>query len=433
MRRAVVITITLGLMVQVLAPALLASTATTTMAADVSILSMETIISDSGAKRFLSINEHAVTWTYFDSSPPIHPKDGKVWDRDSRTVLNITLPGESLLRHIVCGRSILWSNGIEGELRHLYGFSLSNASRFSVPLPVSGWAYPVACDGSEGVGLRRNHLLQEQLFVFDSSTWEFQFLDLPGNQSHPDIWGDTIVWLDDRLERSTAPLGAKGSLDVYSLNLTTGVEQRLTNDTSQPGPPQVWNGFVVWADLRGKDPEYSRTGKQTTSVDPSFDPDLMAHDLSTGRTWIAAPEVEVAFYPGSFAFDRGVLIWHLFDSHVDPLMVLDLPTARRWTLDTGVDPLGGETALWDNTLALVSNDTQIVLLTFALPPVVVPHPLSPPWPPQSTLLLGLSLVVIGVVTIILVWGRKPKPKPSAPAEPAAKDECEGPPPSEPGG
>src|SRR3990172_11960834 len=351
MRGAVAYAIFLGILFSGMVPLGLAFETESTQGSSAHIVSIETVASDSGPKRALSIDEHSVTWTYSNAKPPGHPADGRAWDRVSHTTLNITAPGERLGRHIACGDAIVWSNWLNNSAESLFGYDIGRQEHFNVSLPRPGWLFPVACEGGTGIGVWGNQSPQYDLLIFRLSTAEFRVLELPGNQSWPDIWGDTIVWLDDRLERSTAPLGAKGSLDVYSLNLTTGVEQRLTNDTSQPGPPQVWNGFVVWADLRGKDPEYSRTGEQTTSVDPSFDPDLMAHDLSTDRPWIAASGAEIDLDPGDVAFGGGVVVWNRFGWSTDPLVILDLQSGREWDLVTGVVPLSSHLTIWNNTLA----------------------------------------------------------------------------------
>src|SRR3990172_2158354 len=198
------------------------------------------------------MNEHEVTWTYDYNSDPFHAEDGRVWDRHTRKILNITSPEEILRRHIVCGDAVLWGSAFSGGIESFSGFNVSLSSHFSIPLPQAisgdGGLIPRACDGNKGVAEWVHQTYEFDLVVFDLSTRAFRILDLPGNQSHPDIWDDGIVWLDDRHYRND-------SLDVYYMNLTTGEQRLLTNDSSQVFPPRIWGPYVVWTDLRYRDPE----------------------------------------------------------------------------------------------------------------------------------------------------------------------------------
>ena len=85
MRQLIAFAKVLVFLLNSIAVASLATTAIAETTSDVSVFSIETIVSDSGAKRFLSISEHAVTWTYFDTRPPIHAMGGRRrWQRRPR-------------------------------------------------------------------------------------------------------------------------------------------------------------------------------------------------------------------------------------------------------------------------------------------------------------------------------------------------------------
>jgi beta propeller repeat protein/parallel beta-helix repeat protein len=60
------------------------------------------------------------------------------------------------------------------------------------------------------------------------------------DQRNPAIYGDKIVWQDNR----------NGDYDIYMKDLTTGLETVLCNATGDQTHPQIYKNIVVWDDIR---------------------------------------------------------------------------------------------------------------------------------------------------------------------------------------
>ena len=58
----------------------------------------------------------------------------------------------------------------------------------------------------------------------------------PARESNPHVWGDRIVWQDAR----------NGNLDIYMLDLSTGVETRITSDLTDDHNPRIDGDRIVW-------------------------------------------------------------------------------------------------------------------------------------------------------------------------------------------
>lgn len=63
---------------------------------------------------------------------------------------------------------------------------------------------------------------------------------IPRDQKNPGIYGDIVVWQDNR----------NGDYDIYMKNLTTGAETVLCNATGDQTHPQIYENIVVWDDIR---------------------------------------------------------------------------------------------------------------------------------------------------------------------------------------
>lgn len=86
---------------------------------------------------------------------------------------------------------------------------------------------------------------------------EFAVCTAGGNQSRPAVWGDIIVWQDYRNDPNFA--------DVLGMNLTTMEEFVVSNGTWDESGPAVYNGVVIWQDNRTAATGYDIYGKTLAS------------------------------------------------------------------------------------------------------------------------------------------------------------------------
>ncbi|KKG12872.1 hypothetical protein EO97_02225, partial [Methanosarcina sp. 2.H.T.1A.15] len=76
-----------------------------------------------------------------------------------------------------------------------------------------------------------------------------------GNQTSLDIYGDRIVWVDDRNDEGQTDywdlyLGHDGNLDIYMYDLSTSTESQITSNNSTQFKPAIYEDRIVWQDNR---------------------------------------------------------------------------------------------------------------------------------------------------------------------------------------
>ncbi|WP_455391686.1 hypothetical protein [[Eubacterium] cellulosolvens] len=68
----------------------------------------------------------------------------------------------------------------------------------------------------------------------------FRITDDQANQDNAAIFGNYVVWQDDR----------HGNWDIYMFDLATGLETQITNDDHYQLEPKIYADIIVWKDLR---------------------------------------------------------------------------------------------------------------------------------------------------------------------------------------
>lgn len=116
------------------------------------------------------------------------------------------------------------------------------------------------------------------VFLLDLDTNEVTQLTAEEHaQMSPRIYGDTVVWLDARNQtQEHYPFPS----DVYAYDLSTGLETRITENTTVEGYNQVAVGgsTIVWTDNRHADMDIaSHAGN-----DSAYNNEIYAYDLNTG-------------------------------------------------------------------------------------------------------------------------------------------------------
>lgn len=127
------------------------------------------------------------------------------------------------------------------------------------------------------------------VFLLDLGTGKVQQITNDNHaQVYPNIYGDTIVWLDNRHK---APDHYPRPFDVYAYDLKTKSEKRLTSATTAEGYNRlsISGNLVAWADNRHADPEISTH----PSNDPEYNNEIYVYNLTTGQ------EKRITSYPGN--------------------------------------------------------------------------------------------------------------------------------------
>ncbi|MBU7046735.1 MAG: hypothetical protein HXS54_09895 [Theionarchaea archaeon] len=83
------------------------------------------------------------------------------------------------------------------------------------------------------------------VFSIDSSQ-EFVITENPCVQHFPALYGDIVVWEDDRNQ----------NWDIYGYNLSTREEFQITTDKSDQTSPAIYKNIIIWKDKRALDTIY---------------------------------------------------------------------------------------------------------------------------------------------------------------------------------
>mgnify|MGYP000922284285 CR=1 FL=1 len=98
------------------------------------------------------------------------------------------------------------------------------------------------------------------IYMYDISTSrETQITTNEANQEYPVIYGDRIVWTDNR----------NGDWDIYMYDLSTSKETQITTNESNQNFPAIYGDRIVWIDERNGNPDRNS--------------DIYMYDLSTSK------------------------------------------------------------------------------------------------------------------------------------------------------
>jgi TolB protein len=200
------------------------------------------------------------------------------------------------------------------------------------------------------------------VFLLDLDIGEVQQItDDQNAQTEPRIYGDTIIWLDNRHgtgERYPYPQ----PLDVYAYDLSAGEERRITAATTAEGygHPAISGSFVVWADGRHADPEVIRHA----SNEPDYNNEIYVYDLTTDE------ERRVTSYPGNDrypAIDGNRIVWLRQSGYREAdVFVYDLETGQETQVShssyaTFHPAIYGDHIVWTDARVSKGNTTNDVV------------------------------------------------------------------------
>ena len=144
------------------------------------------------------------------------------------------------------------------------------------------------------------------IYMYDLSTHkEIQITTNGSNQIHPDIYGDKIVWEDNR----------NGNRNIYMYDLSTSKETRITTNASEHYHPTIYGNTIAFE----------------RKIDEMFTKDIYIYDLSTSsETRVIKGESYGSYY--SFPDIYGNRIVYMVEGGGDVVAMHDLSTSQ----DTGI-------------------------------------------------------------------------------------------------
>lgn len=213
----------------------------------------------------------------------------------------------------------------DSELTDIWAYNLETGKRFPICTAVGEQANPdiygdmvvYSDDRNDPDGTISNDC---NVYMYDISTGEESVVaSETWGQGNPSIWGDTVVWVDWRNQSSQWQ-----NSDIYMKDLSTGVESVVASETFREQEPVVWGDYIVY---RAND---------------TYD-DVMLYQISTGErtvvfegeqtgvnSWVQAYDPYV--YDGKVAYSKQT--YDQVNGHRYAIMMYDIATSEETTVST---------------------------------------------------------------------------------------------------
>jgi len=140
------------------------------------------------------------------------------------------------------------------------------------------------------------------IYMYDISTGVETQITTDGGQRYPAIYGDRIVWEDYR----------NGKDDIYMYDISTGVETQITTDGGQ-WDPAIYGDRIVWYDFR------------------NGNSDIYMYDISTGTETRITTDVSVQYDPAIYG-DR--IVWQDSRNGNSDIYMYDISTGVETQITT---------------------------------------------------------------------------------------------------
>lgn len=174
--------------------------------------------------------------------------------------------------------------------------------------------------------------------------------DSSSHQYCPDIFGDYVVWMDDR--HSNEP-GMVNKADIYLKDLSSGEEKSLSGTVLTAGCPRIQGNNVVWSD--------------NSSSGNLNDSDVFSYNLSTNHKTQVTNAIKNQRTPAVYG---GIIIWEDYRNATDAqyynadLYMYNIATQQETQLTNDDALIGtgensrlfqGSPAIYGNTVAFQDN------------------------------------------------------------------------------
>jgi len=163
------------------------------------------------------------------------------------------------------------------------------------------WASVDRQEAERQRSVRHSPMPNSDVFLLDIKTGEVRQLTTDDRaQIYPRIYGDTVVWLDNRHEEG---YHNPTHYDVYAYDLRSNKESRITSTTSaEDRNLSISGNLVSWTDNRHADPEVNiHAGNE-----PDYNNEIYVYDLTTNK------ERRITNYAGNdhySAIDGSRIVW----------------------------------------------------------------------------------------------------------------------------
>jgi beta propeller repeat protein len=216
---------------------------------------------------------------------------------------------------------IVWMDYRNGFYTDVYMYDLSTSTEIPIAIHSSHWQ--PSFSGGGYVSIHEDRIVwmdyrngNADIYMYDLSTsTETQITTNSRDQGFPDIYGDVIVWQDNR--NSPTPLDPDTETeDIYMYNIVTGIESAVSTAPDRlETQPAIYDDKIVWCkswDIYMYD--VSAGTETVITTDPGFDslPDIQGHKIVWEGDSPTEPYVKLLFLPLNWTGSQAA-----FNSSVD--------------------------------------------------------------------------------------------------------------------
>jgi len=251
------------------------------------------------------------------------------YDLLTQTEFPITNVGESRSAPDIDGNIVVW---LEDRGTHtIYGYDLIAKEEFVI---YSQDVYSGSTPKIHGnIVVWSGATNDTDIYGYDLETNEIIPICVkPASQLHPDVYGDIVVWQDNR---------NNGQYDIYGYNLETQEEFRISSSASKQRYPVIYGNYVAWQDSN-KHPLGSNW-------------DIFLYDLVSETEWPIAitPEESVGL-----SISSSQLLWIEIPFSPDPYKLWTHEFKPNSEIITATEIKLNETILGSNINALGPDITR---------------------------------------------------------------------------
>lgn len=220
------------------------------------------------------------------------------------------------------GRSIVWADSRNGNF-DVFIYNIANGTETQLSKNPSDQEYP-AIDGTKVVWTDTRRSNNYDIYLYDLADQLFSRIttDAAKFPNMPKISGTRIVWEDLRNDNNDAftkgePRYLTGNFDIYLYNLDTGKETQITTHTSAQREPALFGDTIVWNDQRDSPLIYPPPACPTGSFCPVETPppsvyDIYLYNITTGteeKLVRSNPTYNDRSYTGNPAINGDKIVW----------------------------------------------------------------------------------------------------------------------------
>ncbi|MDO5841585.1 MAG: hypothetical protein Q4Q27_15880, partial [Methanosarcina mazei] len=231
--------------------------------------SKETQITTSGKANYPAIYEDKVVWTdYRNENNHIYMYNLSA-ERETQITTNESIKSGPE----IYGDRIIWIDDRNGK-QDIYVYNISTTKETQITTNGSASEYGSPAIYGDRIVWQDERDGNSDIYMYNLSTEKETRITInESSQEDPAIYGNRIVWTDYRNSKESSTFYMNSNSDIYMYDLSTSTETQITSNKSNQFRPEIYGDRIVWVDERNSD----KSGEFYMNSNS----DIYMYDLST--------------------------------------------------------------------------------------------------------------------------------------------------------